>query len=49
MSIGNLGNRLNFFKAAVRSAISNISFSAKPGEITAIIGGTGSGKSTDFT
>jgi ATP-binding cassette subfamily B multidrug efflux pump len=27
-------------------AISNISFTAKPGEVTAIIGGTGSGKST---
>ena len=27
-------------------ALNNISFSAKPGEVTAIIGGTGSGKST---
>ncbi|MGV8982957.1 ABC transporter ATP-binding protein [Clostridium sp.] len=31
---------------ADQPAISNISFSAKPGETTAIIGGTGSGKST---
>lgn len=35
----------NYF-GAEQPAISNISFSAKPGEITAIIGGTGSGKST---
>jgi ATP-binding cassette subfamily B protein len=34
------------FHGASECAISNISFSAKPGETTAIIGGTGSGKST---
>ncbi len=34
------------YPGAEQSAISNITFSAKPGEITAIIGGTGSGKST---
>lgn len=34
------------YSGAEQPAISNISFSAKPGEITAIIGGTGSGKST---
>ncbi len=34
------------YHGAEQPAISNISFSAKPGEITAIIGGTGSGKST---
>lgn len=34
------------YPGAEQPAISNISFSAKPGEITAIIGGTGSGKST---
>lgn len=31
---------------ATEAAVSNISFTAKPGEYTAIIGGTGSGKST---
>jgi ATP-binding cassette subfamily B multidrug efflux pump len=34
------------YDSAEHPAISNISFSAKPGEVTAIIGGTGSGKST---
>lgn len=34
------------YPGAEQPAISNISFSAQPGEITAIIGGTGSGKST---
>lgn len=34
------------YPGAEQPAISNISFGAKPGEITAIIGGTGSGKST---
>ncbi len=34
------------FPGAEQPALSNISFTAKPGEITAIIGGTGSGKTT---
>ncbi|MFD3156961.1 ABC transporter ATP-binding protein [Haloimpatiens sp. FM7330] len=34
------------YAGAEESAIKDISFSAKPGEVTAIIGGTGSGKST---
>ncbi|MBN3524140.1 ABC transporter ATP-binding protein [Paenibacillus apiarius] len=34
------------YPGAEQPAISNISFSARPGETTAIIGGTGSGKST---
>lgn len=34
------------YPGAEKPALSNISFKAKPGEITAIIGGTGSGKST---
>ncbi|HEX9025454.1 MAG TPA: ABC transporter ATP-binding protein [Clostridium sp.] len=34
------------YPGAEQPAISNITFSAKPGEVTAIIGGTGSGKST---
>ncbi|MBN4049287.1 ABC transporter ATP-binding protein/permease [Clostridium estertheticum] len=34
------------YPGAEQPAISNITFSAMPGEITAIIGGTGSGKST---
>jgi ATP-binding cassette subfamily B protein len=34
------------YPGAEQPAIENITFSAKPGEITAIIGGTGSGKST---
>lgn len=34
------------YPGAERPAIRNITFTAKPGEITAIIGGTGSGKST---
>lgn len=34
------------YPGAEQPAISDITFSAKPGEITAIIGGTGSGKST---
>lgn len=34
------------YPGAEQPAISNISFSANPGEVTAIIGGTGSGKST---
>ena len=34
------------YHGAEQPAISNITFSAKPGEVTAIIGSTGSGKST---
>ncbi|KGP76998.1 multidrug ABC transporter ATP-binding protein [Desulfosporosinus sp. Tol-M] len=34
------------YPGADQPALKNISFSAKPGELTAIIGGTGSGKST---
>lgn len=34
------------YPGAEEPALSNISFKARPGEITAIIGGTGSGKST---
>jgi len=34
------------YPGAENSAITNISFTANPGEVTAIIGGTGSGKST---
>lgn len=34
------------YPGADQPAINNITFSARPGEITAIIGGTGSGKST---
>ncbi len=34
------------YPGAELPAISNISFAARPGEVTAIIGGTGSGKST---
>jgi ATP-binding cassette, subfamily B, multidrug efflux pump len=34
------------YPGAEQPAISSINFSAKPGEVTAIIGGTGSGKST---
>ena len=34
------------YEGAEEYAISNISFVAKPGEVTAIIGGTGSGKSS---
>lgn len=34
------------YPGAEQPALSNISFTARPGEITAIIGGTGSGKST---
>ena len=34
------------YEGAERAAIENISFTAEPGKITAIIGGTGSGKST---
>lgn len=34
------------YPGAEQPAISNISFAASPGEVTAIIGGTGSGKST---
>ena len=34
------------YPGAEEPALSNISFSATPGEVTAIIGGTGSGKST---
>ncbi len=35
-----------FYHGAHEPAISGISFTARPGEVTAIIGGTGSGKST---
>jgi ATP-binding cassette, subfamily B, multidrug efflux pump len=35
-----------YYQGAEEPAIKKISFSAKPGEVTAIIGGTGSGKST---
>ncbi|MFP3322430.1 ABC transporter ATP-binding protein [Planococcus sp. SIMBA_160] len=35
-----------YYPGASEPALSNISFTAKPGEITALIGGTGSGKST---
>ncbi|MDN3428574.1 ABC transporter ATP-binding protein [Microbacterium sp. APC 3898] len=35
-----------YYPGAEEPALSNISFTAKPGEITALIGGTGSGKST---
>lgn len=34
------------YPGAEQPAVQNISFSAKPGQVTAIIGGTGSGKST---
>lgn len=34
------------YPGAAQPALTGISFSAKPGEVTAIIGGTGSGKST---
>ncbi|PKM39514.1 MAG: multidrug ABC transporter ATP-binding protein [Firmicutes bacterium HGW-Firmicutes-8] len=34
------------YPGAEQPAVSNISFSLRPGEVTAIIGGTGSGKST---
>ncbi|MDQ0221273.1 ABC transporter ATP-binding protein [Peribacillus cavernae] len=34
------------YPGAEKPVISNLSFSAKPGEVTAIIGGTGAGKST---
>ncbi|MHB1654537.1 MAG: ABC transporter ATP-binding protein [Desulfitobacteriaceae bacterium] len=34
------------YPGAEQPALSNISFSASPGEVTALIGGTGSGKST---
>jgi ATP-binding cassette, subfamily B, multidrug efflux pump len=34
------------YPGAEEPAISNITFSARPGEVTAIIGGTGAGKST---
>ncbi|HET8841387.1 MAG TPA: ABC transporter ATP-binding protein, partial [Ktedonobacteraceae bacterium] len=34
------------YPGAEEPALANISFSARPGEVTAIIGGTGSGKST---
>lgn len=34
------------YKGSEQQVLSNISFKAKPGKITAIIGGTGSGKST---
>ena len=34
------------YPGADQPALNNITFSVKPGELTAIIGGTGSGKST---
>jgi len=46
------GGRVEFrnvtfrYPGAEQPALENISFEAKPGEVTAIIGGTGSGKST---
>ncbi len=45
MEIEMRGVGFNYAGASV-PALSNISFTAKPGETTAIIGGTGSGKST---
>lgn len=40
-------NNVSFhYPGAEMAALSNISFAASPGEVTAIIGGTGSGKST---
>lgn len=51
-SPGNLRGYVEFrdvtfnYPGAEKPAISHITFSAKPGEVTAIIGGTGSGKST---
>ncbi|MHB8172090.1 MAG: ABC transporter ATP-binding protein [Thermincolia bacterium] len=40
-------NKVTFsYPGAEQPAISDISFTARPGEVTAIIGGTGSGKST---
>jgi len=36
------------YPGAEQPALANISFTAKPGEVTAIIGGTGSGKTTLF-
>ncbi|MBR3320766.1 MAG: ABC transporter ATP-binding protein, partial [Exiguobacterium sp.] len=35
-----------FYPGAEEPALSNVSFSANPGEVTAVIGGTGAGKST---
>ncbi|MBR2680104.1 MAG: ABC transporter ATP-binding protein, partial [Exiguobacterium sp.] len=35
-----------FYPRAEEPALSNVSFSANPGEVTAVIGGTGAGKST---
>ncbi|WP_214819229.1 MULTISPECIES: ABC transporter ATP-binding protein [unclassified Exiguobacterium] len=35
-----------FYPGAEEPALSHVSFSANPGEVTAVIGGTGSGKST---
>ena len=40
-------DKVNFsYHGAEEAVLDNISFNAKPGELTAIIGGTGSGKST---
>lgn len=43
-------NKVDFgYKGSEQQVLSNISFTAEPGQTTAIIGGTGSGKSTVLT
>jgi ATP-binding cassette subfamily B protein len=37
-----------YYPGAEKPALSNLSFTARPGQVTAIIGGTGAGKSTLF-